>query len=70
MAELILQMKAESVRALLIESFYNRGIASQVADTSGAKLLVLPSDVGATPQIRSYTDLVDQVLDALVQAAR
>jgi len=65
LAELILRMKAESVRALLIESFYNRGIAGQVADSAGAKLLVLPSDVGATPQIRCYADLVDAVLDAL-----
>jgi ABC-type metal ion transport system, periplasmic component/surface adhesin len=70
LAELILRMKAESVRALIIESFYNRGIAGQVADSAGAKLLVLPSDVGATPQIRSYTDLVDAVLDALGSVAK
>jgi zinc/manganese transport system substrate-binding protein len=68
LAELILRMKAESVRVLLIESFYNRGIAGQVADSAGARLLVLPSDVGATPQIRSYLDLVDAVLDALAVA--
>ena len=68
LAELILRMKAESVRVLLIESFYNRGIAGQVADSAGAKLVVLPSDVGATPQIRSYLDLVDAVLDALAVA--
>lgn len=70
LAELIVRMKAESVRGILIESFYNRGIASQVAESSGAKLIVLPSDVGATPQIRSYADLVDHALDALVQVAR
>ncbi len=66
LAELILRMKAESVRVLIIESFYNRGIAGQVADSAGAKMLVLPSDVGATAKIRSYPDLVDAVLDALV----
>jgi zinc/manganese transport system substrate-binding protein len=70
LAELILRMKAESVRALMIESFYNRGIAGQVAEAAGAKLLVLPSDVGATPKIRSYPDLVDAVLDALVAGAK
>lgn len=68
LAALIVHMKAESVRALLIESFYNRGIAGQVADAAGAKLLVLPSDVGATPQIRSYFDMVDAILDALLAA--
>ena len=70
LAELILRMKAESVRVLLIESFYNRGIAGQVADSAGGKLLVLPSDVGATAKIRSYPDLVDAVLDALVAGAK
>jgi len=65
LAELILLMKAESVRALVIESFYNRSIASQVADAAGARMIVLPSDVGATPRIRSYVELVDAVLDAL-----
>jgi zinc/manganese transport system substrate-binding protein len=70
LAELIMRMKAESVRALLIESFYNRGIAGQVAESGGAKLLVLPSDVGATPQIRSYVELVDAVLAALVAVPR
>jgi zinc/manganese transport system substrate-binding protein len=68
LAGLILQMKSEGVRMLLIESFYNRGIAGQVAEAAGAKLLVLPSDVGATPKLRTYTDLVDAVLDALVAA--
>jgi zinc/manganese transport system substrate-binding protein len=68
LAGLILQMKSEGVRMLLIESFYNRGIAGQVADAAGAKLIVLPSDVGATPKIRSYPDLVDAILDALVAA--
>jgi zinc/manganese transport system substrate-binding protein len=69
LAELIVRMKSESVRALLIESFYNRDIAGQVADSARAKLLVLPSDVGATPQIHSYIDLVDAVLDALAKMA-
>jgi len=70
LAELILRMKAESVRVLIIESFYNRGIAGQVADSAGAKMLVLPSDVGATAKIRSYPDLVDAVLDALVAGVK
>jgi zinc/manganese transport system substrate-binding protein len=70
LAALIVQMKAESVRAVLIESFYNRSIASQVADGAGAKLLVLPSDVGATPQSASYLDLVDAVLDGLTAAVK
>jgi zinc/manganese transport system substrate-binding protein len=70
LAELILRMRAEGARAVLIESFYNRSIASQVADGAGVKLLVLPSDVGATPRVKSYLDLVDAVLDGLTTVAK
>ena len=70
LAELIVQMKAESVRVVLIESFYNRSIAGQVADAAGAKLVVLPSDVGATPKLRSYFDMVDAVLATLAAAQK
>ncbi len=70
LAELILRMKAEAVPAVLIESFYNRSIASQVADGAGAKLLVLPSDVGATERNRTYVDTIDVILDSLLTVAR
>lgn len=68
LAGLVLRMKSDGARALLIESFYHRGIAGQVADLAGVKLLVLPSDVGATPAITSYVALVDAVLDGIVGA--
>ena len=70
LAGLIQRMRAEHVRAVLIESFYNRSIASQVADGAGAKLLVLPSDVGATERSRSYVDTIDVILDSLLAVAR
>ena len=59
---LISLMKAEKVSALLMEDYYNRGIAEEVALHTGAKLVPMPSDVGARPEIRTYFDLVDAVL--------
>lgn len=69
LAELIERMKAQKVKVVLIESFYNRSIAQLVAEKSGAKLLVMPSDVGATPAIRSYPDLVDAVVGQLAASS-
>lgn len=69
LAELIERMKAQKVKVVLIESFYNRSIAQLVAEKSGAKLLVMPSDVGATPAIRSYPDLVDAVVGLLAASS-
>jgi zinc/manganese transport system substrate-binding protein len=59
LAELISLMRARGVRAILVEDFYNRAIAEEVGEKSGAKVLSLPSDVGAKPEIKSYFDLVD-----------
>jgi zinc/manganese transport system substrate-binding protein len=68
LAELIAAMKAQSARAIMVEDFYNRGIAEDVAEKTGAKVLPMPSDVGAKPAIKSYFDLVDAVLSLLATA--
>jgi zinc/manganese transport system substrate-binding protein len=66
-AMLIDLMRREQVRFVLEESFYPRNLASLVAGKGGAKLAILPSDVGAEPKIRSYFDLVDATLDVLLK---
>ena len=59
---LISLMKAEKARALLMEDYYNRGVAEEVASKTGAKLIPMSSDIGARPEIKTYFDLVDAVL--------
>jgi zinc/manganese transport system substrate-binding protein len=68
LARLITSMKQEGARLLLMEDFYNKGIASLVAEKAGAKLLDLPTDVGASPQIKDWFTLVDTVVKALSSA--
>ncbi len=65
LARLIGVMKQDGARLLLVEDFYNKGVASLVAEKAGAKLLTLPTDVGATPQIKDWFSLVETVLVAL-----
>src|SRR5438045_3139369 len=65
---LIGAMKAENAKLLLMEDFYNKGVAELVAQKAGAKLLDLPTDVGATPAIKNWFDLVDAVLKQLAAA--
>src|SRR6266403_1039940 len=49
LSRLIAVMKQDGVQMLLVEDFYNKSVASLVAQKAGAKMLVLPTDVGATP---------------------
>ena len=68
LAQLIETMRSEGVKVVLIEDFYNRSIAESVAEKSGARVVPSPSDVGATPAIKTYFELVDVFLKGLLAA--
>ena len=68
-AQLVGQMKAQGAREVIVESFYSRKTAEEVARLSGARLAVLPSDVGARPEVKNYFALVDAVLKGLLDAS-
>ena len=69
-AALINLMRRENVRVLLMESFYPRNTVELVAQKSGARAVVLPSDVGADNTVVDYFSLVDRVLQKLTDAAK
>ena len=66
---LIQAMRSESVRLLLVEDFYNLNTARLVAAKGGAKLLDLPTDVGAKPEIKDWFTLVETILKQVSAAA-
>jgi zinc/manganese transport system substrate-binding protein len=68
LVQIIQLMRAEKTQMLLVEDFYNKNTAQLVADKAGAKLLTLPTDVGATPEIKNWFDLAETVLRKLSAA--
>jgi zinc/manganese transport system substrate-binding protein len=70
LASLIVMMKSEKVPEIIVEDFYNRSIAQEVAQQAGASLALTPSDVGARKDINDYFELVDAVLKTLTQAKK
>ena len=64
-AQLVELMKKNGVRLVVVESFYPSSMARFVADNGKARLVAAPSNVGATPAIKTYFDLVDAVIAAL-----
>lgn len=62
---LIQQMKQQGATLLLMEDFYNKATAQLVAEKSGARLAVLPTDVGARPELTSWSEVVEAVLKEL-----
>ena len=69
LAQLIVMMRASGVKLVLVEDFYNRSIADNVASKAGAVVVAAPSNVGARPAIKSYFELVDAMLAALTEGA-
>jgi zinc/manganese transport system substrate-binding protein len=64
-SRLIATMRAEGARLVVHEDFYPSTLAKFVAEKGGAREVSCPSDVGATPAIKTYFDLVDAVIRAL-----
>jgi zinc/manganese transport system substrate-binding protein len=64
-SRLVAAMRAEGVKLVIHEDFYPSSLATFVAEKGGARVVSSPSDVGATPRIKTYFDLVDAVLAAL-----
>jgi zinc/manganese transport system substrate-binding protein len=62
---LIQAMRSEHVQLVLAEDFYNLNTARLVAEKGGAKLLDLPTDVGAKPAIKDWFTLVETILKQL-----
>jgi len=64
-AQLVELMKKMGVKLVIVESFYPNTMAKFVADNGKARLVAAPSNVGATPALKTYFDLVDAVIAAL-----
>jgi zinc/manganese transport system substrate-binding protein len=68
LVDLIAQMKAQRVSVIFHESFYDHSTSDMVAARAGAKVLVLPTSVGAVPGTESYEKLIDYIVARVVSA--
>jgi zinc/manganese transport system substrate-binding protein len=71
-AALIEQMKAEKVKLILQQTWYDRRVSEMIARRTGARLLILPTQAGAVPGTESYLGLMEfiirQIATALAEA--
>ncbi len=65
LADLVILAKREGVKAIFVENYYDTKNASLVARLSGAKVVVLPGDVGGM----NGTDTYERYMDAVVRLA-
>jgi zinc/manganese transport system substrate-binding protein len=61
LATLVDRIKRERIGLLLIERFYEQRSARYLEERTGIRTVVLPTMVGAEPEIRTYFDLFDAI---------
>ncbi len=70
LAEVIAQMKAQHIKAIIVEPFHDRKIAEKVAAETGAKVVDFAQFPGGLPGTDSYVTLIDKLINGLTAAMR
>jgi zinc/manganese transport system substrate-binding protein len=70
LAEVIEKMKAQKIKAIIIEPFHDRKIAEKVASATGAKVVDFAQYPGALPNTDSYVKLIDKLVANLSAALK
>jgi zinc/manganese transport system substrate-binding protein len=68
LGELVQLAKAEKVRALVVETYYDARSAELVAKLTGARVALIPGDVGASRTATTYEGYMDELVRALAGA--
>lgn len=70
LAEVIEQIKAQKIKAIIVEPFHDRKIAEKVASATGAKVVDFAQYPGAFPNTESYVKLMDVLVARLAAAMK
>ena len=66
--ELIELMQQRHVRVLLSPGYFDHNQIRQVAERTGAKAVIVPSNVGGAPGVNTFFDLINTLVTSLAQA--
>jgi len=70
LARMVELARREGVKAVIVESYYDTRSGELASRLSGARLVVVPGDVGADPQARSYDAYLELLVRKVVDALR
>jgi zinc/manganese transport system substrate-binding protein len=70
LAEVIAQMKAQKIKAIIVEPYHDRKIAERVAAATGAKVVDFAQYPGSLPNTDTYIKLIDALVSRLAAALK
>ena len=62
------RIEREKVELILVDNFYDAALPNTIAGATGARVVILPSQVGGEPGTDDYFKLVDAILDRMLAA--
>jgi ABC-type Zn uptake system ZnuABC Zn-binding protein ZnuA len=68
--EVINAMKAQNVKIIMVEPYFDLKTPNSIAANTGAKVLVMPPSVGGVPQASDYFKLFDTDTAMLIAAIK
>jgi len=70
LTDVIAQMKAQHIKAIIVEPFHDRRIAEKVAGATGAKVVEFSQFPGGIPGTDSYVKLINTLVSRLAAALK
>jgi len=70
LAEVIALIKAQHIKAIIVEPFHDRKIAEKVASSTGAKVVDFTQFPGGLPGTDTYVKLIDKLVSNLAAALK
>jgi zinc/manganese transport system substrate-binding protein len=70
LADLVVVAQREGVKAISVENYYDTKSAEVVSRHSGAKIVLIPGDVGGEPGLDTYEKYIDTVVGRITGALR
>jgi ABC-type Zn uptake system ZnuABC Zn-binding protein ZnuA len=68
--DVINAMKAQNVKIIMVEPYFDTKTPNSIASNTGAKVLVMPPSVGGVPPAADYFKLFDYDINLLVDAIK
>jgi ABC-type Zn uptake system ZnuABC Zn-binding protein ZnuA len=65
--EIITAMRERHVRVLLSPAYFDHNQIEQVAERTGAKAVIVPSNAGGAPGVNTFFDLINTIVTQLAQ---
>jgi zinc/manganese transport system substrate-binding protein len=70
LADLVVIAQRDGVKAISVENYYDTKSAEVVSRHSGAKIVLIPGDVGGEPGLNTYEKYIDTVVGRIAGALR